>query len=208
MTIETYDDLKAAVADFSGSNSIASFLDTAIQIADSRLYANDSETLKIRSMETLTTSVLSTSSRFLALPTGFLSMRKIGLIYSDQRIALIPVMPDSLKVYDVAGIPKFYTVTSQIELDRTPDDTYSVEIQHFAKLPALSDSVDDNALLLSNPDVYLYGALWVVNQRAGEQDIANFYKGEFYAGIAGVNARDKEGALSPAPRKRMMGGVI
>jgi hypothetical protein len=61
---------------------------------------------------------------------------------------------------DIAGIPKFYAnIGDTIEVFPTPAAEYQMQLQYYAKTPALSDSNTDNWLLSDAPDIYLYGAL-------------------------------------------------
>ena len=40
-----------------------------------------------------------------------------------------------------------------------PSSLYTMEIDYYAKVAALSDSATTNDMLTNNPDLYLYGAL-------------------------------------------------
>jgi hypothetical protein len=40
-----------------------------------------------------------------------------------------------------------------------PAGVYTIEIDYYAKVVALSDAAPTNTMLTNNPDVYLYGAL-------------------------------------------------
>jgi len=64
------------------------------------------------------------------------------------------------KTADTSGRPRFYAnIGDTIEVFPTPDADYTMQLQYYAKTPALSDSNASNWLLLDAPDVYLYGTL-------------------------------------------------
>ena len=61
---------------------------------------------------------------------------------------------------DTAGKPLFYTHNSgQIEVYPTPDGDYTLDLQYYAKVPALNDTDNTNWILNKYPDIYLYGSL-------------------------------------------------
>ena len=81
MSLATFEDLKLEIIDWSHRGDVDLKIDTFIQLAESEMYANQIEPLKIRSEETLATATMdsTTPSRFVALPAGFQSMRKLSL---------------------------------------------------------------------------------------------------------------------------------
>ena len=103
--------------------------------------------------------------------------------------------------------PRFYTIHEEIEFDTVPDKAYQVEMIYYAALVPLSATAPSNALLLKNPDVYLYGALVAAEPfMMNDQRIqvwAELYKSA-HEMIAIRNRRAKQG--SPL-RARVYGGT-
>ena len=207
MALDNYDNLKVAVTRFTGRNDISDILDDAIDIAESRIFANPIAPLRLRSMETRSTASADSASRFLALPDGFLSMRRLKVELSGGDCDIRYRTPDQLLVQGQSGIPRFFTVTSQLEFDRTPDSTYTIEMQYFKRIDALSSSNPTNDILTNYPDVYLYGCLWVINQFGAEEDKANYYESKFIEAIQGANKQDKRGRYGSAPVMRTEGAT-
>lgn len=202
MAIDNYEDLKAAIVRFNGGDDLVQTLDDAIDITESRIYANPTEPLRLRSMETRSTAALDTSSRFLALPDGFLKMRRLQVETNGGNCDVRYFTPEQLSVANTGGIPRFFTVTSQLEFDRVPDSTYTIEMQFFARPTPISEDNPTNDVLTNYPDIYLFGSLWVVNQYAAEEEKAEYYYGKFIESISGANIQDRRGRYGAAPIMR------
>jgi hypothetical protein len=205
MALNNYSNLKATIIRLDGSNSIADIVDDAIDLAEAEMYANATETIKHRSMEIRSTSSLST--RFLALPTDFLEMRSLHIVQSSSNFDVRYATPESINVTSSSGKPQYFTVTSQIEFDRVPDSSYTIEMSYLAKLTALDDTNTTNDILTDNPSVYLYGALWAVNLFNAEEEKAQYYYGLFTNAVRGANKRFKKGRYGPAPTMKYEGST-
>lgn len=203
MALDSYDNFKAAVIRFTGRNDIADVIDDALSIADAQIYANDVQPLRIREMETRATATASTSSRFLALPDGFLKMRrlKLQLALGDHDVRYMA--PEQLEVDGDSGMPRFFTVTSELEFERTPDSAYTLEMQYFKRLTVISDANQTNDILTNYPNIYLFGVMYVLKQFEADEQLAQYYYGEFINAIAGANKQDRRGRYGPAPVQRI-----
>jgi len=205
MAIDNYGNLKATIIRLDGSNSISDIVDDAIDLAESEMYANSDEPIKHRSMENRATAAL--SGRFLALPAGFLEMRALHIVLSGSNQDVRYATPESISVVLNSGRPAYFTVTSQIEFDRVPDSSYTIEMSYLAKLTALDDTNTTNDILTDNPSVYLYGSLWAVNLFNAEEEKAQYYYGLFINAVKGANKRFKKGRFGPAPTMKYEGST-
>lgn len=199
MAFTTYATLKTSIIEWSKRGDILSLVDDFIDLAESEMWTQ----LRIRDMET--TSTGSVSARTLALPTGFQQMRRLRLTSGGNSYDLEYVTPESMTVDSTSGLPSQFTITSQIEFNRTPDATYTYEIIHYASLTALSDSATSNGVLSRFPMVYLYGALkycaqWGLN---GEEEVK--YSNAFSNAIMQANSTDRRGRHGPAPVMKVEG---
>lgn len=204
MALNTYSNLKAAIKRIDGSNNINDLLDDAIDLCETEIYHNEQSPLRIRSMETRSTASLG-SARFIALPDDYLEMRGVRLVVSGKNIDVRYATPEALEVTSNSGKPKYFTVTSQIEFDRIPDSTYTIEISHYAKPTALSSSNASNTVLTSHPNIYLFGCLWAVNIFNAEEEKSDFYYDKLITSIRGANKGDKKGRFGPAPTMKFEG---
>ena len=207
MSLDTYSNLKTAVQKWTRRNDIPDHVDDVILLCETEIYANTEEPLRLRSMETRATASTTTTSRFLALPDSYLKMRQMKLVLSSSYPDLIYKAPEQLLVCDVAGQPIDYTITSQLEFDRVPDEAYTVEMSYFKKPTALSSSNQTNDVLTNHPNIYLFGCQWATFIYAGEDAKANAFYALFLNAIAGANNEDRQGRYGTAPVMRIEGYI-
>lgn len=199
MSLSTYLGLKDAIESWSHRNDVASRLDDFIDLAESEML----KWVRIRDMETRTTAV--TNGRYLALPSDFLEMRRLRMISGAQYFEVISSTPEGMFITQDSGMPKLFTVTSQIEFDRTPDSAYTVEMQYYGKPTALSATNTTNVILTKYPSVYLFGSLWALYQWSLQEDKAEYFNQKFMQAIQSANREDKKGRHGPAPAMRYGG---
>lgn len=210
MGLSNYSELKESVIKWSRKKNISDVVDDAIVLAESEFY----KTLRIRDMEARATASLddATPSRYLALPDGFLKMRRMNLVVSgtvpNQVIKeQMFTTPDDLRVKSGTGIPSFFTVTSQLEFDINPLEDYTVEMQYWKSLNALNATNDTNQILTRFPEIYLHGALWAVFDSSRNTAEAEFRLNKMRQAIAGANRQDRGGRYGPVPRMRPQGAT-
>ncbi len=199
MALDTFDNLKLEIIDWSHRNDIDLKVDTFIKLAEVEMYSNSIKKLKVRSGETLTTGTASTSSRFLALPTGFLEMRRLRIDTDTGFLPLTYRTPEQLVSIDGPAVPRFFTVTDQIEFDTVPDEAYTIEFQILAEFTALSDSNQTNPVLTLEPNVYLFGALKQAFVWAVDTEQAAKYHDLFISAIRGANKKYNAGKYGQSP---------
>ncbi len=199
MAISNYTELKQAIIDWSHREDLDLRIDNFIALAEAEMLYNPTSSLKVRDEETRSTAVLSTNSRFITLPPRFKSMRKIIIQTSEGDQDLGFVSPDQLRVHNSAGRPCLFTVTSQIELDRVPDDSYVIEVQYLGDIPAITSAAPTNGLLTTNPNIYLFGGLWAAMKYGGDKEMEQNYYQQFINAIDGANERAEEGRYGPTP---------
>ena len=170
MALDNLDNLKASIIQWSKRNDQANMIEDYILIAESEMYANEFEPLRVRTMEARATA--EAASRFLALPDFFLEMRRLNITTSEGNSDITYMAPEQLEVRGRTGLPRFFTTTTQLEFDVTPDSNYTVEMQYLRKLTPLSSTNATNDILDNSPTIYLFGALWALFQNSLESDLA------------------------------------
>lgn len=203
MALDNFDNLKASIIQWSKRNDQANMIDDYILMAESEMYANEFEPLRVRTMEARATAPA--DSRFLELPPLFLEMRRLNITTSEGNSDITYMAPEQLEVRGRTGLPRFFTVTTQLEFDVTPDSAYTVEMQYLRKLTPLSSTNATNDILDNAPTIYLFGALWALFQNSLESDLAEHYYGKFINSIKGANRQTKRGRYGPAPKMRIEG---
>ena len=207
MALDTFADLKTQIIDFSHRNDISNRVDDFIVLAEEAMYANPQFPLQLRQMETRSESTTDNGTRFLALPDGFITMRRLKLNIGGGSCDVQYMAPDQMAIQGASGQPKFFTVTSQLEFDRVPDSEYTVDMQYSAIPTPLSDANPTNIVLTNHPSAYLYGALWAVFGWANDDANEAKYLAKFLGIIDGINKRYKLGRYGPAPKMRVEGST-
>ena len=177
-------------------------IDDFITLAEVEMFkeTEQHEALQIKEMEIEYSGVL--SLRTLALPTGFKSMRSF-ILDNEAKSDLLYNTPDQLPVRSGTGQPRYYTITNQIEVDVSPDQSYDVLMTYFQKPTGICSSNTTNIILTNHPDVYLYGALWALFTHADDEAQAMKYYQRFALAINGANQADEAGRYGTAPYAKL-----
>lgn len=237
MPLSTFPELKQAIRDWGKRSDCLSLLDTFIAMAESDMYAMPPpfESLRIRDMELTYSITLGASStgdsmweagfwadgfwadgfwgealeatRFIDLPSRFIEIRRIKLTTSCGDFWPDQKTPFNMKIRTGTGMPHYFTVTSQLELDVTPDQDYPLDILYFSALEPLSATNVTNAVLTRFPNIYLHGALRHFYLWAKNESMADYFTNQMAAAIIGANKRDHRGRYGPAPVIRMTGAT-
>lgn len=205
MSLTTYAELKQEIIDYSQRDDLDTRIDTFIDLAEKEMFQNSVEVLNVRSAELRATA--STSGRYLALPDRFLSMRRLRLELNDVSHDMRYRAPEQMTFDSSTGLPSFFTITSQIEFNRTPDFAYTVEMQYLAEFTPLSSSNTTNSVLTDNPTIYLFGALRELFSFTQDMESMQKYEARFINAIRGANKKDKAGRYGPAPAMRIEGST-
>ena len=161
MAISTKAELHTAVANWLNRSDLTDRISEFISLAEAGFNRN----LRIREM--LVRSTASTDTQYVSLPTDYLEMVNIELTSTSPPKRLVYITSDRSDDYrekqnNETGTPDYYTIEgTSIQLLPTPNSSVTIQMSYFQSIPALSGLADsgNNHLLLSNPDVYLYGTL-------------------------------------------------
>lgn len=158
MAINTYATLKTSIADFLNRDDLTSVIPTFITLAEAKFNR------AIRTRQMIKRATATVDGRFFAMPTDFLEARSFQL--NTNPITVLEYVTEGYgnslnsNIYTSSGKPaKFTVVGTQLEVIPAPDSSYDAELTYYSKIAALSDDNTSNWLLISNPDIYLYGAL-------------------------------------------------
>jgi hypothetical protein len=194
MALNNYANLKQAVERFSHRTDISDVIDDFIDLCEARINAR----LKLRTNEQRATATMPTADRFLALPDSFLEMRRLTISGASPKEIRFKA-PESMTVESTAGVPEYFTITSQIEFNRVPDSGYTVEMSYYVSLTALSDSNTTNDVLTKYPDLYLYGTLSELHRWARDEEAAMYYDSTFEKKLLDAQKQERRGRFGPAP---------
>lgn len=165
----TYTELRREFLDLSGREDMEQAFDTLLSLAEAEFNRN------IRHSSMLARKTATVTSSRIALPSDWLEAFNIQI--SDQKPDRLQyVSPYDLDyIRDVIGgntgkIQYYSIVGSELEVVPAPAGSSTIEMIYYAKIPALTSSAPSNWLLLSSPDVYLFGALGKMGFYLGERD--------------------------------------
>ena len=158
MPITNYTELQSTIADFLNRDDLTAVIPTFITLAE----AEFNRRLRHWRMENRASAEV--DSQYSAIPADFLEPIRLHLETSNYRTLELMSQADMqsmrMRNSDTSGEPAYYALTQgEIELYPTPDATYNLEMNYYARIPALSGSNATNWLLTYFPDAYLYGAL-------------------------------------------------
>jgi hypothetical protein len=187
MSISTYAELKAAVADFLNRDDLDSAVDSFIALAE----ADMGRAIRHWRMEGRSTAEIDT--QYSAIPADFMEVIRFYITSNDtQPLELISqneLLDRKRANLNTSGTPKFYAITAgEIEVYPVPDGTYDAELYYYKRIDALSDSNTTNWLLTYFPDAYLYGALIHSAPYLKDDARIQVWVGLYQNAIASINA--------------------
>jgi hypothetical protein len=155
MSISTYAELQTAISNHLRRSDLTSAIPDLIALAESRL----NRILRSLAMEQTASLTASVGSRVLSLPARFLEPISLRITVSGQESPLIPKSPSEMDAVIGTGnaTPAYYTINNQIEFDCPADFAYPLTLRYYKRLDLAADTT--NALLTSDPDIYLYASL-------------------------------------------------
>jgi hypothetical protein len=205
MAITTYDQLTKAIVDFAHREDLLDLIPIFIANTEQHMYDNETESLQLRSMEFISTSL--TTGRLIQLPPNFESSRAVRLNldgYGELQFRT----PEALTRRTGPARPMFFSIIgNNIEFDCVPDSEYTIEMQYFKKADALTPANQTNEILTLHSNIYLFGALYevaVYEQDYQEQEVKSR---RFFNSIKGANRTDKRGRYGNAPTMSIEGGM-
>lgn len=205
MAISTFSELKESVISWSHRNDLDTLIPDFIRLCEVDMFKNNKahESLQTRAMEQISTAVMTAA---IALPDGFKQMR--NLRYTDTIGGdLIAKTPDTIRRRSGTGRPSFFSVTTEIQFEITPDQGYDIEMSYFRIPDPLTSDNQTNFILTNNPDIYLYGTLAFLFSHAVDADQRAHYYNLFSEAIDGGNQEAQEGRFGPAPFARIEGST-
>lgn len=158
MSISTYAELKTALANRLRRADTYSYVDDWILLAETDIYRR----LRTKDMETALSGTI--SSGVVALPSGYIDLKfaYISGITPVQRLKRKTVgwIYENYPTRSSTDTPLFIAREgSNLIFGPYPDSAYTVAGVYYKNLGAVSSTA--HALFTSNPDVYLYGSLYM-----------------------------------------------
>ena len=198
MALDSYTNLKTAIANFLARDDLTSEIDDFIDLTEADL----NRRLRIRAMENVSSFTIDSETE--ALPTGFLQVRSFHLV-QNPKIALqymTPFHQYETKGSSQTGTPKVYSIEgSNFRFSPLPDTSYTASLVFYIALDSLDGSTATNYILTNHPDVYLYGALYFASTfvRGMDQATVAQFKAQYEAALKQVEEADEKDKYNGTP---------
>jgi hypothetical protein len=158
--IESYTELKKAIADWLDRDDLTAVIPLFIQLAE----ADMNQKIRHHKMVVRSQAVGYRDDPQIQLPVNWLKARKIkinslyNLVYQSMDVI------EMLRTRTDGGVPDYpvyYTFYDQhLTIWPTLDEDWIVDLDYYQKIPPLKDALDNtNWLLDDSPGIYLYGSL-------------------------------------------------
>jgi len=158
MALSTYSELQTSIAKYLNRNDLTDNIPDFITLTEGKLNRDLLIRASVVRAETTTTS----GTAFYNLPSDIIELKNITRDTSSASFALSYLSLESAsREYGgvSSGFPRAYSsVGDTIKLLPTPDAAYTIGINYYQKLTALSDSNTSNIILENYPDLYLFGS--------------------------------------------------
>ena len=200
MSITTYAELQTVIADFLDRDDQTERIKTFIQLSEAEM----SRKLRHWRMENRATAEI--DGQYSALPADFLEPIRLHLETGDYRalelISQGEMQKRRMQNLDTSGKPAFYALTQgELEVYPTPDGTYDLEMNYYAKIPALTTSNTTNWVLDNYPDAYLYGSLVHSAPFLGEDARMTTWAALFQSALGGIMAESEQAKFGGSGRR-------
>lgn len=203
MALDNYDNLFKSISNrIERGSSLDTEINDFILLAEKEMLSNPSESLKISEAETISTALTSTTTRYLALPTGFKKSRDFSITLDANVGSLEFRTPNQLQVRSETGIPCFFTIQGgELAFDIIPNEEYSVTFDYFKDFIPLTELNQTNIVLDKYPNIYLFGALRHAFIRAQDTQQEQVYTSNFLSAIESANQSELEARNGNQPQQ-------
>ena len=200
MALDTYTNLKTAIANFLARDDLTSEIDDFIDLTE----ADFNRRLRIRAMESVNTS-FTIDSATESLPTGFLQVKSFVITSStpDQTLELSTAYHQAnTQGHTNVGTPRLYSIEgSNFRFSPIPDTAVTARLTFYKAFDSLDGSTATNTILTNHPDVYLYGALYYASTfiRGMDQGTVAQFKVQYEAALQQVKDADELDKYNGSP---------
>ena len=200
MAITTYSNLKTTIASYLNREDLTAYLGDFITLAESRL----NRELRVREMvEIITSTNTVAGTQSYDLPTGYLEA--LTVIYQSNPFTTLRFMANSdfynnYNSSQSSGTPTYFTIVgTKILLGMQPDSAQTLQINHYKKVSALSDSNATNDILTNYPELYLYGALAESSPFLMQDERLQIWAGLYKEALKNANESSSKGSTTSSP---------
>lgn len=153
MPLDTYAELKTAIADWLNADNLTSVIPQFVALAEAQIGR------KLRHYKQMKRQTAALDDKYLSVPSDWVETIRLHLQTTPPvNLQLVPA-DEVLAEYTAAKPQRYAHVGEFFQVSPQPDQSYTAELFYFRTIPPLTDTAQSNWLLTEAPDVYLYGAL-------------------------------------------------
>jgi hypothetical protein len=200
MALDSYTNLKTAIANFLARDDLTSEIDDFIDLTE----ADFNRRLRIRAMENVNSS-FTIDAETEALPTGFLQVKSFIITSStpDQTLELATAFHQAdTQGHTNVGTPRLFSIEgSNFRFSPVPDTAVTARLTFYKAFDSIDGSTATNFILTNHPDVYLYGALYFASTfiRGMDQTTVAQFKSQYEGALQQVKDADALDKYNGAP---------
>lgn len=184
MALSTYTDLQTTAAQYLDRTDLTDVLPTFVLLAEAKMRR------VLRGA--VARASLSVSTAETQLPSDFQEVVSLYLDQSPYYAPLKIVSPGDLhaRIAEVgeSGVPRYAAVLNRVLMVApAPDATYTVALEYYADLDALSATNTTNWVLTDHPDAYLFGVLAEAAPYLKHDERIPVWRDQFQAALAEIH---------------------
>jgi hypothetical protein len=201
MALDTYSNLKSAIASWMDRTDLSSVIPDFITLFETSANAE----LPLRTRFNLTATTLSTTAntRTVNLPADFLEAK--ALINQTSPVKVLQPYTAAALYTQVnfpaqVGPPAGFTyVGNALELAPVPDAVYTLKLYYYQKITPLSESAPSNWLITNFPNLYLFGALTAAEAYLGTDPRLQLWGSLYNDLVQKLQSANERGQYGGAP---------
>ena len=189
----TLSTLKTAIQDYleNQETTFANNLNNFIKSAEERIF----KSVDLEFFRKNVTGATTSSNKFLAVPTDYLSSFSLSLEVSSSKVFLLQKDVNYIQEYNpnesTTGQPKYYALydVNNFILAPTPDANYTAELHYYYRPSSLTAAGDSGTTWLSTnaPNAMLFGSIVeAYTFMKGEPDVLKTYNDKFIEALSRV----------------------
>lgn len=200
MTIATFDELNAELSAWlnRADADYTARVPTLIRLFEARM----NRLLRSPQQEVSLSQATIAGTAAYALPTDARKIR--GAYLNESPVVNLAAMSASELRFaypdTTTGTPAAFAISGQsIILAPTPNDAFSLVLNYFREVPALTSSASTNWLLTAHPDAYLFGSLAAAEAFLMNDDRVAFWKGGLDEVLSEIMAEANDQRMPSGP---------
>ncbi|MEP7454301.1 hypothetical protein [Phyllobacterium sp. SB3] len=191
MSLETYSDILSAVGRFSyDRQDLIPFAPDFIDLCEAEV----NQVLRCRE-QLKTVSLTPDVDGKVILPDDYLEFRSVTALTSPRKRldAVVAGTAESMYPFRYAGSPSVFVISDDNTAQVLPLTSSDIELQYYAKIPALTEVAPTNWLLSKSPTLYLYGTMKHAAIFIGDTERLPIFGAQFSDAVRTLVQADKKG---------------